>query len=336
MKTQIIIETTYSALMSLISTDSLQAGSFYKVTDRGDRWLLFQAVSTNQMAPEGFRLMLCPATYAVGADAFSNNWIGVRNETKTALVNDLAIWGGKVWKNLTGDIGITDDDITLDSTNWAEIPKASFSNHEYIEMLFVCQYDWINDYVVSQFDSDGNTAFYNADHDSYNNCDITDWNWGTSGYLFFGNKVRGCYNNSNAGDIYSNTCDEYISHNYNNGGIYENHCLSISENRNNGEIYGNICGDILTNSNNESIANNLLPKNSHIRNNSNAGAIAQNKNNGSIEQNSHLGAILHNLNNGDIINVSSTDPISVFYNVNNGMISGFKTNNVEDTTVDKV
>jgi hypothetical protein len=135
---------------------TLTPGSMYKITDRGDRGLFFNAISTTRFAATGTRLMLCPADYAVELDEYDNNWIGVWHSTKTALINDLAIWGGHVWKNLTGDIGSSTDDVTLDSTNWVLISKTSFTNHEYVELVFGVEFEWENDWICKQWDNKGN------------------------------------------------------------------------------------------------------------------------------------------------------------------------------------
>jgi hypothetical protein len=255
-----IIEITYTNLMAAISGSDLIPGMFYKITDRGDRWLLFQAVSTNQLATDGQRLMLCAADYAIETDSYGNNWIGVWNDTKSVVADDLTIWGGLAWKNLTGAIGTASDNITLDATNWEVIPKASFTNNEYTEMLFGVQYDWVNDYAVKQWDNKGNiiTNFGFA----YNTCDCTDWNYETSGAKFSNNICFGCYNNISS-EITFNLVGEVICDNIVPDGIYNNNVISVSnnivteiyDNANNGVInLNNFVGSIYNNINNGNIA----------------------------------------------------------------------------------
>jgi hypothetical protein len=367
-----IISKTFAEITALIASSGLVAGSFYKITDRGDRWLLFQAVSTNQLATDGQRLMLCAADYAIETDSYGNNWIGVWNDTKSVVADDLTIWGGLAWKNLTGAIGTAVDDVTLDAVNWVVVPKASFTNNEYIEMQFGVQYDWTNDFAVKQWDNKNNVFVYSLDWgDSYNNCDISDWNFATSGNALFSNHCRGIYNNSNngnidnnsnnggiydnsnfgdidnnsntgnidnnsnTGNIDNNSNNGNIDNNSNNGGIYDN--------SNNGGIYSNSnVGSISDNSNNGGIYSNsnvgsisANSNNGGIYDNSNFGDIYNNSNNGEIYNNSNNGHILNNSNNGHILSTSSTLGCSVQNNINNGYITGAQVADVSDPIVNK-
>jgi hypothetical protein len=294
-----LISITYANLMLKIAGSTLSPGSFYKITDRGDVCLIFQAISTNQLAVDGIRVMLCPTTYATVLDTFGNNWLGIWQPTLTPAVDDLVIWGGIVWHNATGNVGTAVNDIAL-SNDWQQWSKTAWFNHEYIEMVFGCQYDWINDYVIKQWDNNDNVFVYNSDQDTYNNCDISDWNWATNGYGFYSNHCRGVYNNSNKGGI---------TDNFNSSTIYNN--------ANNGVIS--------TNANNSEVANN-----------SNNGDIYNNFNNGIIENNSNLGNIINNANNGSISNCDSgVLPCNIQYNVNNGSISGSYIADVNDPVVNK-
>jgi hypothetical protein len=350
-----IVETTYADLQTLIAASGLTAGTFYKVTDRGDRWIMFQAVSTSKLAEDGVRLMLCPADYAIETDAYSNVWLGVWNASLTPSSNNLVIWGGLVWRSQQGNIGTAIDDVTL-SADWVVIPKDSFANHEYIEMLFGCQYDFTNDCFVKQWDNKNNIITYSLTEDSYNGCNITDWNYATSGYRFESNSAHSIFNNSISGDIAFNTsfliCNNksnVTSISYNNvpniinnnnvgdiitnfglfeiwdntnaGGIYGNHVISqIYSNSNTGAIYDNYCYDISSNENTGYISNNY--NNGSISLNSNGGDIINNSNNGSISSNSNSGMsgdISYNTNLGDINENSNAGLIS--YNSNSSIIS---------------
>ena len=318
--TTLFIELTYAEAIAAMGAGDLVPGTLYKITDRGDRGLFFQAISTTQFAATGTRRMLCPASYAVALDGYGNNWLGVWNNTKTAAENDLIIWGGLVWKNLTGEIGaLVDDttlqDITLDDTNWLLIPKTAFSNHEYVEMVFGVQFDWGNDWISKQWDNKGNVfgMDYLTEHSQdngfsygYNLCDISDWNFSTNGFLFYNNNCLGCYNNSNNYTIALNTA-QTINSNSNNGTIWGNitnngiSCNSngIFESPNSGEISSNINAGISLNINNGKIMNNT--NNGFIYQNSNS--VGQQCN---IQNNTSSTGNIYGVWNSDVID-SVTD-----------------------------
>lgn len=295
-----LIEKTKAQIDTLISGSGLTVGCFYKITDRGDRGLIFQALKVNQLSKEGRRLMLCPADYIVETDGHGNVWKGVWRGTKSFAINDLAIWGGLVWKNITVSSGGSDSDRALDIDNWQVIPKASFANHEYVEREFGVIYDYEHDYVVEQWDEFGN-RFGGIDYDSDQNfgngypvVDICDWNCvmrgiGGDGAIMTNNKVTGIYNNdeqcsfignSGAGLIFANepcsisgnvNCG--ISGNINITGIFRNFCCGINGNESSGNtsisqnvncnIYSNTvqAGDIRSNIEGDIHSNNLSGNN---------------------------------------------------------------------------
>lgn len=366
-----VVDITYANLMTAISTESLVAGSLYRITNRGDRWIMFQALNDTLLATDGQRLMLCPSDYASETDAYGNVWLGVWNSGLTPASGNLVIWGGLVWENQTGVVGTASDDVTLDGTNWTVISKASFSNWEYTEILFGCQYDFVNDYFIKQWDGFDNVVCYNINEDTYNGCDVTDWNYSTSGYIMTANHCRGIFNNSVSGNIVNNLVKYYIYDNGSNvtsigyniaqniygndnvGSIEQNLSLSdielntnngaitynqtqsyISTNSNAGEISYNFCAAVDNNSNAGEIQGNDLI--GAITTNSNSGIINNNSNSGDISTNSVVGYISYNKNNGSITSCDSgTDPCNITYNGNNGSISGTYAADVTDAVVNK-
>lgn len=287
---------TYSELMSLISSNGLVAGEYYKITDRGDRWIMLQALSNNKLSETGYRLMLCPKDYNP-----SGNWRGIWRPGLTVSIGDYVIYGALVWKNLTGNIGTNIDYITLDSTNWELIPKSSFENGEYIEILFECIYSLEYDCVVKQWDDKGNIITYNPSPiwpDDINGCDHTDWN---NEYVF-GNINKGVINNIVR--VFNNNNNGYILNNF---AIYAGGAINF--NKNNGNINDNLVGQIYYNENNGDIYNNSGGEDSLIYNN---------KNNGSIYDNINITDISYNENDGEIFNNNVSN---INYNINIGDIS---------------
>ncbi len=254
-----IIDITYNNLVVAIDDATLTPGAIYKITDRGDRGLFFTAVSVNELAKNGTRLMLCPSDYAIETDAHGNVWKGIWASYKTASVNNLMIWGGKVYKNLTGSIGTATNDTLLDVTNWVAISKSGFTNYEYTEMSFGVNFDIANDWIEKQWDGKGNviTEPYHWSQNYYgrfvgNGCSITDWNLGSE---FYNNTAMAVFNNADIYAIYNNICkSNAISNNVSNPSaespvsIYRNICVDgIIGNYIRGNIYDNLVYQIARN-----------------------------------------------------------------------------------------
>ena len=276
-----LVEVTKSQLDTAISNSALQLGVCYKITDRGDRGITLTAISNNKLSLEGIRTMLCPKTYKLET-LDTNVWKGVWHSTKTAAINDLMIWGGLVWKNLTGVIGTATNNIALDAVNWIEISKSSFTNNEYIEIIFNIDYDYENDWITKQRDKNGNE--FGCSKETYleifsstigkNPVDISDWNYtqdNVSNSIIANNVVVGIFNNVEGiritgnifvGNIYGNylNINSYISNNYlrsatSNLFIRDNIGGSIYANNCNGSIYLNNCNGISNNISNSIFTN---------------------------------------------------------------------------------
>lgn len=352
------LEKTYAQMQALIASNGLDTQTFYKITDRGDNGLLFRAAATNRLENDGIRYMLCPATYATGADAYSNDWIGVWNATKQATVTEgqLTIWNGLVW--VAGAV-LSGDAPDVEASGWTVIPKASFTNNEYVEMVFNVSYDFDEDWINKQWDENDNhlgcpSPIWESEWGdiSFNPVDVSDWNFSTSGFNMYGNHCHAIWNNSNHGDIAKNINCSYITNNYNNGAISNNKDCYIWENSNDGQIDDNKCQAIESNTNIGGILRNIcesITENSNgagiyfnnvtgtIVGNSCLNVISNNSNNGNISNNSNSGVISNNSNNGDISNNSSLPEttVNITKNTNNGAITGSWDADVTDAVVDK-
>lgn len=317
------IEVTLLQAQNLVTADNLKAGRTYLITDKN---LYLPAITTNSFG-DGIRVMMCPNFYSVDfTDIYGNYWRGGFYSTNTYTAGDLTIWGGKVWRNLTGNAGNNVDYGTLDS-EWELIDPLTFSNHEYTELTFGVRYDINNDWVEKQWDNRGNEfgiSFVQNQDDfnfNYNPCDISDWNLG-SFHAFYNNKNVGIFNNAFTNQAvirYNININQFISsnlfsgsvfNNTNNGRISNNTAQDIQNNSNEGAILGNDVGTIQYNSNGGDISNNI----------STGETIEHNSNLGSIQGNGTYNAISWNNNNGNIN--SNTNTGQIFYNSNNGHIEG--------------
>ena len=303
------IEVTKADLDNLISTNGLVESKFYHITDRD---IYLQALETNVISTTGERVMRIVKNLYYTPDT---GILGVWNANITPTIGDVAVWGGKVWENITGNVGTFTDDTALDPTDWILIPTTD--DTYYFTKSFGCTYDIVNDWVASQWDDRGNVFTLswilnqNEYGFSYNIIDISDW--GNDNILQ--NACFGVSNNSNTGSVYNNS---------NNGLIYNN--------SNTGDIKYNSNREIIFNSNNGGIENNSNTGN--VYNNSNNGGIGNNSNTGSIFNNSNSGFITNNSNAGRINSITS-DTTNIEYNTNNGDITTTVVGVISDPIVSK-
>ena len=305
------IEVTKAELDALIASNSLIKSKFYRITDRD---IFLQALKTNVISTTGERTMRIVKNTYYTIDSGSGI-LGVWNANLTPDIDDVAIWGAKVWKNLTGAVGAPIDDTALDPTDWELIPTTN--DTYYFTKSFGCTYDIVNDWVASQWDDRGNVFTLswilgvNAGYTISPN-DFSDW----GNEQIFNNTCFGIYNNSNADFIALNSNSGFIANNSNSG--------KITNNSNSGFIANNSNSGKITNNSNSG----------EIYNNSNSGQIYNNSNEGSISNNSNSGEIYNNSNSGRIDSITS-DTAGIEYNTNNGNITTTVVGAISDPIVNK-
>jgi hypothetical protein len=312
-------------LKALQNSNSLIVGRFYKIaygldytSPAAGQFILMQALSSNEMAVHGSRMMLCPRQYYAGTDSDSNVWLGVWNSSLTPSIGNLVVWGGKVFENLTGNVGTSLNFLYLDETNWRLIYAHEATNNQYIPLYFeITLQDWVwssgNPPRVSlQRDGKSNIVRYSSELiGDYYGIPYSDWNGyigdNNEALIIVNNTTSVLRNNKVTGELAGNTC-----------GVYNNNIF--------GSIFNNTCtGNITGNTNKGSISNN-----------SNSGNIYNNNNNGRITDNHTMGNITDNMNNGHITRNTSSVVINIYKNMNNGDISDtVRTTDVFDTTVNK-
>jgi hypothetical protein len=333
-----LITITYAQSQTLITNSEIEVGTKYLISDRG---IILTGVATNLFSVEGQRFM------RVVKHAYYDNLapsIGVWYSTISPTVNDIVIYGGKIWKNLTGSAGTADNNRTLNAFDWELVPITN--NIYYQTRSFFIHYDHARDWVAKQFDWKGNEfgiSWTNANDLNllYNPVDISDW----GSEFIFNNRATGVYNNLSfvfgnriSYAIYGNSI---VIGNTNEGTIFDNVC-PIIENINRGEIHSNTCsqqiignsngGDIQNNSNNGSISYNS--NTGLIEYNSNGSDIEFNNNNGGIISNENTGFISFNTNNGNIFNIGATTT-NITKNNNNGNITTTVVGAISDSIVNK-
>ena len=315
------VSLTHAAAVSLAASNGLVAGAPYQISDKD---ISVTASTTGSFCPLGCRKMRIVKDIYYTA---SGTNLGVWNSALTPTAGDIAVWGGKVWRNVSGAVGTATASNAL-SADWTV--QSTTSNTYYQTKAFAVLYDFANDWVSRQFDDRGNV--FGIEYQSgalWNIVDISDW--GNSS--IYRNVCEGVYNNSNGNDIAYNRINGYIGENSNSGTIYRNTCSTIFNNSNNGYINDNSNnGTINANSNNGDIEFNI--NNGAISSNSNGNLISLNSNNGEISSNANTGVISVNSNNGSISTIGAAN-VDIRNNVNNGLIGTTTTGNITDVIVNK-
>lgn len=326
------IKATEKEIMTLeqaktaMSESQLKPNTLYYISD----WnMIFLAVNEYAFQNEGIRLMYCPATYRSTTDSHGNIWRGIWNSTLPWYdIDELVIWGGRVWRNVANNLGYAVNPITLNSDDWELVDPTSFTNNEYILRTFGCSFDWEEEEITQQWDQYNNRIIgtTNSAITNYENtCDHTDWNIYTQSndYVFKNNLAGLIMNNiASAGINDNDTGTDFISGNIVSTSIRDNVCGAIMNN-----ILNN--GYIIENTNLGDIKNNICKS---IERNSNKGEISGNSNIGYIEANSNIGWIKGNSNTNIYWNVNIGDiegndnTTEICYNSNSGVISN-NTNN---------
>jgi uncharacterized protein YjbI with pentapeptide repeats len=187
-----IVELTSSEAIDLLSGQGVVEGTRYLITGvdvdlYGGTDVLVNGLPNNQFSVNGYGRFYNP-----------RNDLSVWNPTVASYSVDAnVIYGGKVWKNLTGSIGSNDDIFTLDGTNWELQDDYTNTDHyitvwDQIEMgysglnyVINSRYDsFRNNYVrIGQLDSGGDRWFFCGvnpisafgwGNDNINDCNIKD------------------------------------------------------------------------------------------------------------------------------------------------------------------
>lgn len=165
-------EITYSEMLTLLEESSFEDGKRYLITGFDTELytgmtgidVILTGISNNGFSENGYGKFYNPGY----------GWIDVWDGDNEYSEEDLVIFGGKVWRNLTNGTGSNEDMFTLDNTNWELIDD--YTNNEYyytswddIEVGYsdgaFCinsRYDsFSNNYVrVGQLNNDGSDRWF--------------------------------------------------------------------------------------------------------------------------------------------------------------------------------
>lgn len=165
---------TKAELDSLIATESLIPNALYEITGvnpdlYGGTTIYLKAVSTSELNPRGVGKFFNPK-YNKEVNGF-----GVYNNENEYNIDDIVIWGGKHWKNLTGKTGSYEDDFTLNAEDWEVIP---YNEIDYNVAFDEIVYDVKNDYIVERSEANSNVVRFSYDWlelQSYDSGETLEW-----------------------------------------------------------------------------------------------------------------------------------------------------------------
>lgn len=312
----VVISDTYINIKDLKDNGNLTIGTIYEINDLTDIIIFLEAISENDFKNECTLI-----TRVVRKEWYVNGFgrIGIWDPTLSIPLLWKAVWGGRVWSNLTGSIGTSLNQYTLDSTNWAVEPITDDIFYEDYPLKAV--YDFDDNFIHSVEDLRGNKFYYIDNNTNFLLSDYNDYTINISNNIIYNNNISPVYN------ILNNLVDSLIYFNVIKGPIYSNKVIIIRDNSNLGEISQNTnAGEIVNNSNLGEIT--LNSNNGFISTNSNIGSISLNSNDGAILSNNNFGQIFNNSNNDTISNNSNIGNIngntnmgSIFTNSNRGNIN---------------
>lgn len=315
---------TYAGAETLIADEEVVPGRTYYISDLG---IYLTGLTTTSFSSSGSRIMrIVKGTYYQPAGTI----LGVWHSGLTPAANDVVVWGGRVWQNLTGAVGTSTSQSGLDLINWVMI--ATTNDTYYENKTFSIEFDFANNWISQQTDDRRNVfgvSFYIGSFLGFNPVDISDWGYPLITPVMFGNNCWGVFNNLT--DVTNNICIGLIygnlssvGRNITQGDIHNN---SSSVTANSGTLairYNENTGGIQYNSNKGEIENLT----------SNVTVVEYNSNTGLISNCDNVGSIDNNRNNGNILGLTNTTT-NITHNINNGNITTPTVGVITDPIVNK-
>jgi hypothetical protein len=160
-------------------------------------------VDNHQSASFFANLENYPIAFTSDNTGITGSFVGVFASASYA-VGDKAIWGGRVWENLSGSIGWEDGSYDLNTEDWAKVPFASSSYYTLVadEIEFDIENNYIqyrkdiknNIEIIQTYDADeGRIVEFPWGHPNIRNVSLE--NTSTNGFVNFhnSNSINGLY-----------------------------------------------------------------------------------------------------------------------------------------------
>jgi len=148
---------TSADVLALYNAGTMEPG-FYNLTNMADRGIVVQALSATALSDEASGIFLNPDFQGVGDYSGVAGFAAQKGVWHSALVpaiNDVVIWNGFHYKNLTGAVGT---EPSGDVVNWLLLPKTT-ANVGYIQESDFIGYDLVNDAIMWRFDKRVNCVY---------------------------------------------------------------------------------------------------------------------------------------------------------------------------------
>jgi hypothetical protein len=121
------------------------------IADNGSTGTLFATIDSNKFISSAVTWLTATAITGLTSSAKANiSGITV----KTYNVGNTAIWGGKLWTNITGNIGTSLNSLSL-NTDWSAV---TYNTTDYNLVADAIQYDYDNDTITKRADAYGNVV----------------------------------------------------------------------------------------------------------------------------------------------------------------------------------
>lgn len=116
-------------------------------------------------------------------------------------IGQKVIWGGKVWTNLTGNVGSNSGQYALDGTNWSEV---SYNTTDYNVVWDEITYDFENNFITSRRDKSGNYVEQSWTYYTYESgvLAIKAFQWGNGGVIYDNQCINSIFENINFKGVY--------------------------------------------------------------------------------------------------------------------------------------
>ena len=322
------VELTNSQILELISNGTVDAGTYYKITNpiNADEGVVVQGIVTNaNPSLQGSGIFLNADYQNVGdysgVSGYAGN-LGIwSNVAQTVVAGNVVIWGNRHWRNLAGNWGTALNTTTLDDS-WVLLPKNTTNG--YIREVDFIKYNVNTNLVIYRADKRLNEVEY-----QYPIIDaISVFQWGRnvvqSNKVFSASSMQ-CTNSycSFTGNHLTNESGLVDVSNINSLGcevkantLTSNSTIDITSNI--GFIAYNTLNksSITITTNNSSLSNNFLSSESVINVTINGANIWKNTlNRGSIIVNENYGSIIENsLNSLGRIRIDGVNQIEISFN----------------------
>lgn len=173
------VELTNAQMLNLISNGTVDAGTYYKITNpiNADEGVIVQGIVTNaNPSLQGSGIFLNADYQNVGdysgVSGYAGN-LGIWSSVvQTVVVGNVVIWNNRHWKNLTGVWGSAPD---TDSTNWLLLAKSTTNG--YIKEVDFIKYNVYTNLVIYRADKRLNEVEYYF-YPSLSIDSITIFQWG--------------------------------------------------------------------------------------------------------------------------------------------------------------